>query len=372
MSDAARNNSILDQIAQDARIIRSARMLPTDRPLEPTEIDAVARDFDRWRREHRRSLKSVSRSLGAGFSEATLSNFCTGNARGDQERVARAVNEYMERETSARSFARPEGFVETNISLRMLAVIRTAVQVKAIGEIVGPAGIGKTLTLKAAHAMYTGSIYVRCIERARSAPSLTSLLARQCSVPVRSNAGVIQQLVIEHLRGSGRPILVDEAHKLSAQALEVLRDIYDEAECPLILAGTIDLRRQTADTGMFYGQFTSRMIARYDATEDIQSGSDRGKRLFTPEEIVAVFQSQRIRFTADGAEFLSALASTPGFGSLRIVARIVEIAVRMPKVQGKPIDAKTARAIARRIHGIAIADDMDRGADRFRLAKEAS
>jgi DNA transposition AAA+ family ATPase len=349
---AERERSILDQIEQDARIMRRARMLPTDRPLTKEELDQVARDVRKWLKESGRSAQSVSRALGKGFSPATISNFLNGMERGDHEKTARALNEYMERETRAGEAKRPQGFVETSVAKRMLVVVRTAVETKSIGLVVGPAGMGKTLTAKAAASIYTGSIYLRVTQSERRNTGLIASLARMLGVPARGTISITHRLVIEHLSGTGRPLLIDEAHALQASAIDALRDIHDEAEVPIVLWGTHDVRRKVNDTEAWYGQLNSRIVATCDLGELANPPRGGGAPLFTVEEIQRLFTSDKLKLTGDGAAFLHELACIPGLGGLRICAKIMDVAMRMPKIRAAGrVGADQIRAICKQMHG---------------------
>lgn len=344
--------SILDQLEQDARIMRRARMLPTDRPLTTDEIDQVARDVKRWLRESGRSAQSVSRALGKGFSPATISGFLNAVNRGDGEKVARALNEYMERESRASEAKRPDGYVETAVAKRMLVVVATAIETRSIGLVVGPAGMGKTLTAKAAASMYTGSIYLRVTQSERRNTGLVASFARMLGVPTRSTAHTTHRLVIDHLRGTGRPLLIDEAHALQASAIDALRDIHDEAEVPVVLFGTNDVRKKVNDTEAWYGQLNSRIVATCDLGELANPPRGRGQPLFTTDEIRKVFSSSKLKLTGDGAQFLCELACIPGLGGLRICAKIMDLAMRMPKLRAEgKVGAEQLRKICRQMHG---------------------
>lgn len=348
----SREKNILDQIEHDARIMRRARMLPTDRRLTRDEIDQVARDVQAWMREEGRTLDSVSRALGKGFSPPVLSTFLKGDARGDGERLARSLNEFMERESRAGDASRPEGFVETRVAQRMLVVIRTAVETRSMGLIVGPAGMGKTLTAKAAHAIYTGSLYIRITQGERRNAGLIMSLARVLGVSRRGSFAATSRLVIAALRGTGRPLLVDEAHALNQGALDALRDLHDEAEIPIILIGTHDIRRHVNDTEAWYGQLNSRVVATCDLGELANPRRGRGQQLFTVAEIRKVFDGGKLRLTGDGAKFLCELACVPGLGGLRICAKLMDLAVRIPTLASRgEVGASELRNICRQMHG---------------------
>lgn len=343
-------------------------MLPTNRNLSPDEAAQVARDFDRYMKENRLSLEAVSKKLGKGFSPSLLSTFRTGKYKGETDRIARAINQFMEDNAVARDSKRPENFVETAVAKRMLTVIRMSMQTRSIGLITGPAGLGKTLTMKSAAVIHPGTIYMRIIQGTRRGPGLLSALAKQLGVPTRSTAAMVQGLIIDHLRGSDRLLLIDEAHQLNVTALEALRDLHDEAGVPIVLCGTEDAQRLVNDTTVFFGQMNSRVSARCDLTH-LALHPKPGKPLFTIDEIRQVFESEKLKLSSDGAEFLTELACLPGLGGLRICAKIIDLALGLKRFQRaydaksrsyvgpKPqLTAKDLRAICRQMHSEAFLD----------------
>lgn len=333
-------------------------MLPTDRPLTPQEIEQVARDFKRWAKEHRRSFASVSKSLGEGFSPTVLSTFSNSIYKGDAERIARAVNAYMEREGRTADVVKPAGFVTTDVAERILAVVYAAVHARAMGLITGSAGVGKTMTLKAAAQMYPGAIYLRIAQAERRTTGMLTSLATELGVPGRSSVSKIYRLLVEALKGSARPIIIDEAHKCLPDALEALRDLHDEAEVPIILAGTINVKKNVDDYSAHFGQFSSRIVARVDIAEQMVSPRGKGPRqLFSEAEIRRLFEGGQLRLTDDAVDYLVDLANTPGHGHLRLVVRMVELASMAKTVASSGrIDARVLRAILRQMHQQAFAE----------------
>jgi len=359
--------SILDQIAQDARVLRKARMLPTDRPLTPEEIDSVARRFKDWLRESKLSQSAVGRMLGKGFGASTLNHFVNGNKRGDQEKVARAVNELMERHTQAREVARPADFVEIETAKRMLAVIKTAVDTLSMAEIVGASGMGKTKVLKAANMMYAGSLYLRIDASSRSPMGFIRALCEEAGVPFRSSGGMTLRRLIEALSGTGRPIFIDELHQARFPTLEAIRDIYDKTKCPIILCGTEPLTKMIADRTRFFGQFNRRIVARFNIDQWMREPKGRGRPLFTAEEIKQIFSNDKVRLTDDGADFLSGIACLPNEGGLGLVENIVYLAGRLAKFKGQPLNAKILMAVLREMHGAAYTTLVEQTAERLHI-----
>lgn len=356
---------ILSEIAQDARHLRRARMLPTDRRLTPEEINQVARDYKAWLKQTRRSNARVSKALGDGFSETTLSQFSNALFKGDCEKVARGLNEYMERETRTSEVQRPAGWVTTEAANRMLAVIRAAVNGLGMGLITGPAGVGKTMVLTAANKEYTGSILIRVMQSERRCTGLVSSIARILGVPARSTIAITHRLVVEALRGSNKPIFIDEAHKLKHDALEALRDIHDEAGVPIILCGTIDVKKSVQDTDANFGQFSSRIISRVDVAESVLTprfgpkgrGQEDVPTLFSVEEVQQLFAAGQLRISDQAIDLLTDVANALGHGCLRLVVKMVQIASMNPKVLAKKeIDRGVLLAVLRQMHGEAYAE----------------
>ncbi|MCA9289371.1 MAG: ATP-binding protein [Phycisphaerales bacterium] len=230
---------------------------------------------------------------------------------------------------------------------------------RGIGTITGPAGIGKTESLRAARIMRPNSIYHRVLSTERSCLGLIRALARHVGVSMHRSISVTQTAIIDRLTGSDRALLIDEAQKLEHRALEVLRDINDCAGVPVVLVGTVNVKALVDDTGANFGQFSSRIVARYDAAEDIARQSTRpGGRtarpaqLFSAEEIVQMFEGSQLRLADDAVGMLTTVANALGHGSLRLVAKLVSIASMHQRVKAKgEIDRGILVAILRQFYG---------------------
>ena len=150
---------------------------------------------------------------------------------------------------------------------------------------------------------------------------------------------------------TGRCLLIDEAHRLHPDAIELLRDIHDETGCPVVLAGTVKLNDVVADQGLFFGQLSSRVALRYNLADDLQAtGGDGGPRpLHTLEEIRQLYESDKLRLTDEGRLLLQRIANLPGFGGLRLCAKIMAVAGALGR--DEPVDAATLLQILRTLHG---------------------
>lgn len=130
-------------------------------------------------------------------------------------------------------------------NIHNVGLVRTAVEklvgrnngLPGFGAIYGPAGYGKSTALLAA-ANATRAYYVQL----RSAWSRKAFLEKILAEMSIRPAGTIPQLldqVCQQLAASGRPLMIDEFDYClkSAGMIELVRDIYEASQSPVILAG---------------------------------------------------------------------------------------------------------------------------------------
>jgi DNA transposition AAA+ family ATPase len=355
---------ILSQIANEARRLRVARKLPPEgEPIPYNLVGQVQEDFRKFQDVTGLSLADVARRMGRGFSGPTLSSFANFDAdknrefKGDLDRITRGVNTFMESFARQATAPRPEGFITTAVADFMLKVIRKTIDLRSMSIISSDSGRGKTMTARAAASVYPGAVYVRVKRCARTAAGLADLLGSTPELRIR-NARTLRQMqirIIDMLKGTGRVLLIDEAHQLSSDALEFIRDIHDECEIPIVLFGTRKLGDNTDDDDIFYGQFASRVALRYDVNNHVRRDgrpdSPPDKPIHTVDDIKKLFDADSIRLTGDAEVTLAKLANLEGFGGLRLCVQVVRVAAVAAESRGTEIDAKLILAVLRDMHG---------------------
>ena len=134
--------------------------------------------------------------------------------------------------------------------------------------------------------------------------------------------------MIDTLRDSGRLLLIDEAHALQDESLEVLRSIHDLAGAPILLLATSDLhdrivKNADPDHGQLYSRFD--VICYLTQGRDVYCG---GKALYTLQDIKDLYSDPPIRLSMDAARYLQDVANQLGYGSLRRCKILLRNAVR--------------------------------------------
>ena len=304
------------------RILMAAWMLPNKGPLTDAQRVQAMENFRRYLIDNQINIDNVARELGSP-RHTTIQDLIDGTYRKNADAHIRKLNMWVEQHARRHAASLSDKFVTTGVAKAIFDVARLAAENGTMGLILGPTGIGKSRCLEALHQDYVGSILVRIIKDYRSPSGLVRALAgplgvRDSRVCLRAGQQLSQlERVIGILRGSNRLLLIDEAQKLTDDALETLRDIYDSTGVPVLLSATNDLHdRIERSLGPDHGQLHSR----FDIVHHLTQGRDHyagGKPLFSVGEINGLYSIVPIRLAPDAAQYLLAIANQLGYGSLR-------------------------------------------------------
>jgi DNA transposition AAA+ family ATPase len=112
--------------------------------------------------------------------------------------------------------------------------IRTS---KGIGVIIGEPGIGKSCGIGIYSKRHTLAIAFTTRSWHRNTASMCNCLLEAADVTQTKSGLKAFELFVEKSRGMTRPILVDDAHKLTRGALQLLYDFRDATGAPIALFG---------------------------------------------------------------------------------------------------------------------------------------
>lgn len=344
---------LIDELHEQGRRLKVAVQLPPEGPVSIDKVREVQRNFEDYLFESKHTVRQAAQRLGK--SPGTLSTWRNFEGerdafKGDLDGITRDVNAMVE--VWAQQFFAPRGsdWIETDVARRMIATIKQTVRLRAMGMITSDSGRGKTMTFKAAQAKYPASVYVRIRNGSHTATGLAREIARQLRIEGARTTLQIQQAVEDTLTGSGRLFMIDELHGAKRDAVELLRDLHDVTECPIVVGGTRRLRDAVNDNEMWFGQLASRIAIQYDVNDEVRGKDGTPTRpLHSIDEIKRLFSSDEIRFTSGGLRELGRLANVEGYGGLRLCKQVVFIAATV--CQGNKIDAELIRRVLRDLHG---------------------
>lgn len=326
--------SVFDRlVGQDARV---RRLLPmaTDGPLTAGDIARIRAELEARMAERQLSQSDLAEAIG---STATYVNNLLRSASSLPERTRddlwRAVRNWLERELRAEERERPKGFVRTTVAERLIAIIEDLAVRSDMAVAYGPAGIGKTETVQALLADHPDAVLVRAGRINRTPARVLQCIGRALTRR-RSETRITYEMVVDRLRKPDKVkvrslVIVDEAHELPPKSLRLLRDLYDEARCSVLLIGTVDVKRMVAsDADAEYGQLSSRVGMRVNLAPELTGHRRGGCPLIRISDIRQIYDRAKIRLHPAAARLLTDLANTPGLGALRRVERLYDLALR--------------------------------------------
>jgi hypothetical protein len=162
-------------------------------------------------------------------------NVYSGNTEGVEKKIAEFLRDQrLTLDTSVATIA----WDGTQQFADAIEDIRTA---KRVGAIIAPPGFGKSRGIDLYCETHSLAIPLHAWAGACNKSSLVSCLFRAADIS-RSGKGENEaQTLARVLKDSTRPVIIDDAHKLTCQALQLLYDLRDQTGLPVALVGIEEL-----------------------------------------------------------------------------------------------------------------------------------
>lgn len=214
-----------------------------------TEADlAQVEHICRWLEKNGKARAWLGKKTG--IPGGTMSQILSGKYPSSPSKQLATCAEAIEVE-EARMADGPAGYVKGSVHKLVNVVCDRTRKHANIGVVTGFVGVGKTRTLKEYCAVKSLTLLVEASPRMTPGVLLTVLL-EQLGTTVPPGLDRKFREVVRVIGGTNYLVLVDEAEKLSAAALEYLRRIRDVARVGVVLVGTEKL---TALIKPLHGQF---------------------------------------------------------------------------------------------------------------------
>lgn len=287
---------------------------PDDMPIDVEEM------ID-WLRSHKEatgiSWPSLHKASGIGTS--TLSAICNSTYNGDLDAQARKIFRYRQKVESqkvrSRAALAPIPFVETPTAKRVQFLLEIAHMGRITVGAMGP-GTGKSRTAEHYAASMQPTWMSTMLPSTKRVASMVGhvmqsmgLVARHSWTHARSTQ------VVDHVRGRGGLIIIDEANHLDVESLEELRSWHDVTGVGVCLLGNEELmmRIRGGANRHAYARLASR-IANY-LIQDMPVAAD-----------VETYLDALDIIEPDMRRPLVQVGTSPGHGGLREVRQILESA----------------------------------------------
>ena len=200
-------------------------------------------EFSQFMKQTGKSQKQVSKETG--LSTSVISQFLDGKYTGDNEKVQDILNKFLSiSKDRLNSVSGTAYYPDLYNTKEVLYACWYAHKYNDIALVAGDAGAGKTTALEHYRDSNAGVTMVTVNTCTTSATSVLKLIADKIGRATDGRRSAVMQELISQLSGSNRLIIIDEADRLSLQALQAIRDLNDQAHVGIILSGNDKIYKQ--------------------------------------------------------------------------------------------------------------------------------
>lgn len=156
------------------------------------------------------------------------------------------------------------------VAVAMAHLINRPDGLPGLGVLYGPSGYGKT-TATIAVANSTQAYYVR-LGSSWSKKTFSEKICFELGIAAEKNTTACVDAICSHLAETQRPLILDEADYLVSKAnmVELVRDIYEGSQSPILLVGEELLPNKLKKFERFHGRVLSWIPAQPASTDDVR------------------------------------------------------------------------------------------------------
>lgn len=222
---------------------------PSDRDAQPEAKPEKTYPCNTVLRDKLRALRASSHvysntQLGnkLGYSPAVLSQYlsdggCKYNGNiASLEKKAEDFLQALERRRASRVATSP-----SKVANDMLAGFELIRKCNDFGAIIADSGEGKSRGIELITQKHDLAILIQVTEWACDKHAIMHSIWDGCAVDGWDRCSPRFAFLVQKMRGSDRPFIFDDAHKLSSQSLSLLSTFQDTTKCPVALVGLPEL-----------------------------------------------------------------------------------------------------------------------------------
>ncbi len=344
--------------------------ISSEGPLTHDERRHIVSAVINWQARHACTQREIAKQLPT-MRENTLCEILKGVyekkvSPETYDKHLRTLNNWMEVDARRRQGDEP-GKPLTNT--RVVRMVKTAVnhcrKLATMGYVTGPAGAGKTVTIKTIMDTEPG-IYYYLVNGDRLTPNrMIHAIAESFELGRRNRSHLLRgvtffERVRQHLAGSHFLLVFDDAHKLKITTLELIREIHDACDVPVLMLGEYKLAEKIRDTtNEDAGQLESRFGIKLDIRRDLMMKPDGTAKqdagpLFTKAQIREIIAGPGLRFDDAAVDYLlTRIANVWGMGGIRSVKFLIALAVRYARKRSNTPDGKPVTVTLNDLYAVA-------------------
>lgn len=211
--------------------------------------------------------------------------------------------------------------IENSAYAQTMGTIKMGIEKRKLVALIGPPGSGKSSILDDVTKKYPSAHFINC------APTMTTRnllvkIANSISTNVKGDTYNVQKQLTDYLISNPDHILLfdecENLHRGNVYKIDVLRQIYDESNIPMVLCGTYHLQTILAGANNNQPQIFRRL---FKAEQKSVTKEEFTKYIDQLEKLLV------IRFTTEARSELFAICTDMDNGGIGIFINLLEIAL---------------------------------------------
>ena len=231
--------------------IRNPKSEPANSRAKPFDPHLHSR-FREWVKERGMGNRQLANQMAV--SETKISKYLNGKPEGDIKGLEGIVADFMR--NNELHIDTSIVLCQTAVALEVESVIETIIKTNDVGAITGPAGIGKTCGCMMFAQAHPLAAMVTARRRLNNDEAQVRLIWDQIDTGAypQFNGQSHVQFLERRYKGSNRPIIVDNCHRLGTSALQFYFDFNDETGAPIILSGNPEFIKNIRKNDQMYSR----------------------------------------------------------------------------------------------------------------------
>lgn len=200
---------------------------------QKTYSEELRAKLDEYRLGNKKTMTGLGQELGV--SSTRVNKYLTGKPEGNVPELEARIADML-KSAGSRTTMNVEPF-ETSATQLIRATFEQARKTNDVALIVGPAGIGKTISKDMYCADNPTTLGVSVPRWLRHEGGVVALMFDACDTRDWDGCTARAVYMTRRLKGSNRLIIIDNAQRMTAGAREWLFDFHDETGCPIAMIG---------------------------------------------------------------------------------------------------------------------------------------
>lgn len=199
-------------------------------------IEEYRQKLSDYIKQNNKNQTKLAKELGV--SATTLSLFMSGTYKGNNEEMAKKVEQLLRIGAVRQALAKsPEICTSLSNTEKILEKVQITHATNDIMLLYGAAGCGKTTALKHYAEKTNGVIYVEADVTTNSHRSILSLILECMGEKAKGSTSEMMRRIIKKLKGTNVMLIIDEAQHLTSKTFDAIRAINDKAGVSIVYSG---------------------------------------------------------------------------------------------------------------------------------------